>query len=101
MVNADQILPTAVQQGIRRSRLLFGCRFPLRLLHLYAARVYRQRHDGTAFGVGQTCFVEFLRLLGEKSTESHGVDRRLRPLEAERIACLRPCQAGVKFLFPR
>ena len=101
LIDTDQVLPPAVQQGVR-GRGLFLCRgFALGLLHLHPARRNRQGHDRTALGIGQHRFVKLLRLLGEKRAETGGIHLARASLKAQRIALFCSRQLRIEFLFAR
>ena len=99
LIDADEVLPAAVEQRIGGSRLFLGGRFALSLLHLYAACRHGQRNDRAALGIGEHALVVFLSLLGKEGAEFSRVYAAVAALKMQRVVLVCAGQLCVKFLF--
>ena len=99
LIDADEVLPAAVEQRISGSRLFLGGRFALGLLHLYAACRHGQRNDRAALGIGEHALVVFLSLFGKEGAEFSRVYAAVAALKMQRVVLVRAGQLCVKFLF--
>ena len=81
----DEILPSAVQQGIRRCFLVGFGSFLLALLHFYALCICGKGHGHAALGVGQYAFLVLLSLCCEKFQRFRKANAAGCALEGQRV----------------
>ena len=101
LVDADEILPPAVEQRVCSSRLVLRRGGALSLFHLHPARGDRQGHYRAALGIDKHGLVKLLRLLSKKRTESSSIHRMAAALKTKLIPLLGARQRGGEFLFAR
>ena len=97
LIDTDQILTAAVEQGIGGVRLFLIARLTLRLLHLHAACSSGERHDSAALGIDQHALVKFFSLRGKKCTECSGIRGRGTALKTKRPVLPVERKFGIKF----
>ena len=101
LIDTDQILTAAGEQGIGGVRLFFITRLTLRLLHLHAACSSGERHDSAALGIDKHALVKFFSLRSKKCTECSGIRGRGTALKTKRPVLPVERKFGIKFFLSR